>query len=462
MPNRHSRYTFTSVLQIIILFVLVSLFFFPFTLSLQAEDTKEETRVVIISPHQENILSELTPQFIRWHQEKYGQAVTIDWRNVGGSTDTLRFIRSEFTAKPNGIGIDVLFGCGVDPYLDLKQEKILASCSIPEEILSSIPQNYQGIPIRDPDNQWLGVTLASFGILHNLRVLDYNHLPLSRRWEELTNPKLRHWLAISDPRNSGSMYTMMAVILQSYGWEHGWTVLTGIFANSESVCRYAAEPPRQTTYGNAASSICIDFYGFTQVNAMGKTNMMFVLPEDFSILSPDSIAMLKGAEHPVIAQRFIEFILSETGQKLWMFPVGNPEGPVHSPLLRMPVRKDLYSRYPEFSPVENSPYDTQSNPTFAFDNVKAYQQCDIICALIGAQLIDTHFELCRAWDAAIAKGKTDSVLAELSKPIITEAEAMELLKADWKDPIQRNRLKIRWQTEAQDRYKAIRKNLLSD
>ena len=156
----------------------------------------------------------------------------------------------------------------------------------------------------------------------------------------------------------------------------------------------------------------------------------------------------------------------EEGQKLWMFPVGTPEGPARSALLRMPIRKDLYNRYPQYSPVQNSPFHDKStdmngntNSTFTLDNDLAYKRRDLVCGLIGAQLIDTHPELRKAWAEGIRKGKAEETLIRLSKPLITEDELQSLLQNEWKDPIQKNRIKIRWQIEAQARCRAIRKEL---
>ena len=58
--------------------------------------------------------------------------------------------------------------------------------------------------------------------------------------------------------------------------------------------------------------------------------------------------MLKGGKNPLEANHFIEFVLGEKGQKLWMFPAGAPGGPTQSTLLRMPVRENIYRDYPEF------------------------------------------------------------------------------------------------------------------
>ena len=461
-PGSKSRLTFHFLSRLLPSLSFLFLFYFIFFSSTTLGQTTQPVTISILTPHTEEVRTEFSILFQNWYRQKYGKPVFLDWRNVGGSSDTLRFIRSEYASKPEGIGLDILFGCGIDPYYDLKAEGILASTLLRNETLLSIPASHQGTLLRDPDSYWYGVTIATFGILHNLRVLNYNDLPQARRWSDLAGPELQGWVSLSDPRNSGSMYSMMEAILQFYGWKKGWWILTGMAANSESIGRYATDPPRQTTYGNSASSICIDFYGFTQVLGAGKENMLFVIPEDFFILSPDCIALLKGAPEPTVARQFIELVLSEEGQKVWMLPLGVPGGPSKASLLRMPVRKDVYEKYPDYSPLTVSPYESQkdvkenSEPEFHFNNELAYKRRDVVCALIGAQLIDTHQELSAAWIEAIRSGKSSEALKQLGAPLVSEEKVEKILQEEWLVPAQRNRLKISWQKQAQDRYRSLR------
>ena len=82
---------------------------------------------------------------------------------MGGTSEVLRFIRSEFNNKPGGIGIDVFFGGGLEPYLALKKEQLLRPYALPQELLKNIPPGLGGVPLYDPDYTWYGATLAGFG-----------------------------------------------------------------------------------------------------------------------------------------------------------------------------------------------------------------------------------------------------------------------------------------------------------
>src|SRR3990170_8562187 len=75
-------------------------------------------RLVVITPHNEQIRYEVGEAFGKWHVERFGERVEIDWRRVGGSTDVLRLLTAQYEAlaakgeEERGAGYDVVFGGG--------------------------------------------------------------------------------------------------------------------------------------------------------------------------------------------------------------------------------------------------------------------------------------------------------------------------------------------------------------
>src|SRR5262249_10939960 len=53
-------------------------------------------RVVIITPHIDSIRHEFGRAFAVWHREHFGESAEVEWRQVGGTSDALRFVQSEF------------------------------------------------------------------------------------------------------------------------------------------------------------------------------------------------------------------------------------------------------------------------------------------------------------------------------------------------------------------------------
>lgn len=412
-----------------------------------------EPEVWVITPHVSSITEEFGGAFARWHAARYGEPARVEWRNVGGTADALRFVLSEFAAKPQGIGLDCFFGGGPEPYLLLADRGLLEPHRLPDDVLAGIPQHAHGVEIYDPEFRWYGAAISSFGILQNLRVQQVLGLPLARRWADLAAPRLYGWVGVGDPRKSGTMNNMFEALLQAYGWTQGWRYLTCIAGNTARFDLLSSTTAKDVTLGQTAYGFAIDFYGFSQIALAGRTNLTFVLPEDFSALSADGLAILKGAPHRRIAERFLEFVLSEAGQKLWHLPRGHPEGPRRYSIERMSVRPDLYPRYRDVSNIAFSPFELQQR--FQYDARLARERREVVAALAGALLVDTHPELRRAWRAVIAADAVPDLVDELSAMPLSDEEARTLARGAWQDAALRNRKRLEWQTWAHAKYRRL-------
>ncbi|MBI3991587.1 MAG: hypothetical protein HY350_05500, partial [Candidatus Omnitrophica bacterium] len=82
--------------------------------------------LTIISPHWDGVKKEFTKKFREWYKKNHRNGVEIEWLDQGGTSDDLRFIKSEFIRTPDGINADLFWGGGLDPYLDLSEKGLLA------------------------------------------------------------------------------------------------------------------------------------------------------------------------------------------------------------------------------------------------------------------------------------------------------------------------------------------------
>ena len=85
-----------------ILLVLATILALPFVFRQEtgARDWRPGDPVlVIISPHNEAIRHEFGLAFSRWHQRRYGKPVKVDWRNIGGATEIMRYLQSEYVSS---------------------------------------------------------------------------------------------------------------------------------------------------------------------------------------------------------------------------------------------------------------------------------------------------------------------------------------------------------------------------
>lgn len=419
-----------------------------------------ENEVIVISPHWDGIKEETSRAFTAWHQKKYGSPATIRWREAGGGTSQIiKLLRAEYQSHPSA-GIDVLYGGGIDPFLDLEQNHLLTRYDPPAEILSQIPAKLNGVDIIDPNHEWFGASLAGFGIIVNEQVRQAIGLPKIRTWSDLADPRLKGWVSGCDPRQSGSVLTIYETILQTNGWEKGWGILMAMSGNVRSFFPGAPSVGLEVGMGDSACGISIDLYGNAQVGYYGANNISFVLPQGQTVITPDSIAILKNPPHPEVAQHFVEFVLSREGQLLWMLPKGSPGGAVHNIINRMSVWPSLYDELAGKTPIATDPFQTKSD--FVYSSSLGSRRRAILSALIGAWMIDTHDRLVRAWVALhsstvqkLSAERRETLMSEFMKPPCPEEELFHLAENDWKDPIKRSALVNRWQNEALAHYKDI-------
>jgi len=422
-------------------------------LPLVTPPARGENPLVILSPHNEAIREEFETAFSRWHSTRFGQPVDIDWRMVGGSSESIRFVLSEFSRKPDGIGIDLFFGGGHEPFYELAEKHLAVPHPLPKAILDGLGSDVAGIELRAADFSWYGAAISTFGILQNLRVLERTHLPRVQRWEDLVRPELKGWVGAGDPRGSGTMHVMFESFLQAKGWNEGWNLLTRLAGNTRRFDRISSTTAKDAAVGETAYALSVDFFAFTQIAAAGKTNLTFILPVDFAAVSPDGIAMLRGAPHSEIARRFLEFVLSDSGQKLWFLPRGHPEGPVRHSIERMPVRPALYQTFADISNIPTSPFDLPAG--FRYDARRAQQRRGVVATLAGAMFVDVHDDLKSAWDAIIQRGLRPDDLAEFGKPPLTESEARDLAAQGWREAAVRAERRSAWQRWAQQKFRRL-------
>jgi len=333
--------------------------------------------------------------------------------------------RRAFLDSGVGIGIDVMFGGGSFDFIQQADAGRLVAGDVmrrhPEWFSEqSIPQSVSGEPFYDPKGRWIGAALSSFGICYNtdsLRRLGVASPPTG--WEDLANPVYFNEVALTDPSKSGSAAKAFEMILQQKmqqaGEEHlgeGWTAGLNLIQAAAANARYftdaAGRAPMDVAAGDAAIGMCIDFYGRFQSEFVagpdGASRLVYVTPEGGSSVGVDPIAIIRGAPNREVAEKFVDFVLSIEGQKLWNFRVGTPGGPTKYALRRLPVRKELYA--PEFTAFRSDPtvFPYEDAKLFTYHAAWTAPLFRVIGLVIRVMCQDSHDELAAAWRALVAAG----------------------------------------------------------
>jgi spermidine/putrescine-binding protein len=209
------------------------------------------------------------------------------------------------------------------------------------------------------------------------------------------------------------------------GWLQGLQLIGRIGGNARYFTDSATKVPLDVSKGDAAIGLAIDFYGRYQAEYSrapdGTERMIFVTPEGGSSASSDPVSLLRGAPHKELAVRFIQFLLSEDGQKLWDYRPGEEGGPTKYALHRLPIRRTFYpSEQAWINQVFESHYphltDNLADPTinpyeigkkFTYRKRWTGYHFNIHRNLIKVMCMDSGEELKAAWAAIQQHGGTD-------------------------------------------------------
>lgn len=260
----------------VILFLAAFMVALPFLFKPKTEKAEwniSDPVLVAISPHNEAIRQEFATAFSKWHNEKFGQPVRIDWRSIGGTTEIMRFLCSEYIGSMEGwclrngmdfpstaasamldgrevdasrenaallsairaayrtndspeiasSRIDILFGGGSYDHGKAAEQGLTVKPWEADEIPVGIIADENGaelIPKELSGDTWrtdyfYGAVLSTFGICWNKdRLVDCGIGEPPMTWRDLASPKFFGQVGVADPTKSGSVSKAYEMIVQ--------------------------------------------------------------------------------------------------------------------------------------------------------------------------------------------------------------------------------------------------------
>lgn len=465
--------------------------------------------LVVVTPHVAQIRAEFERAFVTWHQRVYKKPARIVWLVPGGTSEIVKQLQAKYNAaiasgeiakdgscKPGTIPVDMMMGGGSYDHTRLKQgDQIIDKIpmSVPagfskEQLDAWFGENSIGTQnLYDPDQYWIGTALSAFGIVYNKELLRELGRPEPRGFDDLTHSDLAGWVALADPRQSGSITTSFDSVLAHYGWDRGWKILRDMCANTRYFTNSSTLPPIDVGQGEAAAGLAIDFYGRNQAQAvlgpgqsLESSRVGYVDPAGAVYIDADPISILRGGPNPELARRFIEFCLSDEGQALWQFrprteaddgrprnEAGEPMGPERYALRRLPVRRALYGdRFWPYLMDQVRPFDVASK-----DKPSGWRSS--IGIMMGAFAIDSAADQRAAWAALNAARRTQAfpvaILAEMERhfyswptqqmpdgtTLVFSAPNFRPIRELWKDPEQQARCRIAYTRHFRESYATV-------
>src|SRR6266850_2916542 len=280
-----------------------------------------ENELNLITPVSKFIHDAALKAFADFAKEKWN--VTVKVSAIPAGTPVAYGRITEWKGKPE---VDIFWGGESALFEKLAEQKLLQKVEVSKAAWESIPASIgkpKPIPLKDKDGYWIGTALEPYGLVYNPKRIQRLGAPEPKEWDDLLNPKLKGEVAQCAPTRSSSSNATYEVILSLYGEEKGWEWLTRLAANTGHFTARSRDVPTVVAKGEFAAGFAVPSYMAFEEKLAGF-DIKFVAPKN-AFVTPEPVAILAGARNPKAARAFIEFLLTERGQKVFMerglFPV---------------------------------------------------------------------------------------------------------------------------------------------
>ncbi len=272
-----------------------------------------ENEFYLITPVSKDVHDPALKAFAAYVKKKYN--VDMKTSAIPQGTPVAYGQIVEWRGKPQA---DVFWGGEGTLFDSLADQGLLDQVQIPQQMWNEIPATIGkpiGLPLKDDKRFWVGTTLEPYGLIYQPKLLQRLGVTI-KDWDDLLNPKLKGQIAQCTPDRSSSSHASYEVILAIHGWEKGWDWLKRLAANTGIFTARSRDVPNVVSKGEFAVGFAVPSYmAFAEV--LGGYDVKFVYPTN-AYVTPEPMAVLKGAPHPKAGHAFIEFLLTEEGQKIFM------------------------------------------------------------------------------------------------------------------------------------------------
>jgi iron(III) transport system substrate-binding protein len=273
-----------------------------------------ENELNLITPVSKFIHDAALKAFADYAKEKWNVTVKVNAIPAGTPVAYGRIV--EWKGKPE---VDIFWGGESALFEKLAEQKLLQKLEISKESWDSVPASIgkpKPIPLKDKDGFWVGTTLEPYGLVYHPKKIQRLGVPDLKEWDDLLNPKLRGEVAQCAPTRSSSSNATYEVILSMYGEDKGWEWLKKLGANTGLFTARSRDVPTVVAKGEYAAGFAVPSYMAFEEKLAGF-DIKFAAPKN-AFVTPEPMAIVAGARNPKAARAFIEFLLTERGQRIFM------------------------------------------------------------------------------------------------------------------------------------------------
>jgi iron(III) transport system substrate-binding protein len=281
----------------------------------EGDDAARETgdastrTLTIYSGREEELVAPLFDMF----EQETGIDVEVRY---GDSAELAATIAEEGENSP----ADVFFAQDPGSLGAVEGEGLLAD--LPEDVLGRVDERF-----RDPDGHWVGTSGRARVLVYNTDALSEDELPDSI-WD-FTDPKWKG--KIGFPPTNASFQAFVTAMRLTAGDERAREWLEGIKANEPKL--YERNTP--VVEAAAAGEIDVGFVNHYYLYVVKEeqpdapvANHYLTGDDPGALVSVAGVAVLESSDQPEAGHRFVDFLLSEEGQRFYATEAEEAEYPL--------------------------------------------------------------------------------------------------------------------------------------
>ncbi len=221
-------------------------------------------------------------------------------------------------AEKNNPQADVWYGAPSENHVVLKEKGLSQPYTSPNA--KELADKF-----KDREGYWTSFYMNPLGFASNLTTLKQKGVDPPTSWADLLNPAFKAQVQTPSPQTSGTGYNMVAALVMIMGEDKAFDYLKKLHPSIQTYTQSGTAPSKAAAIGQAG--VGIQFTpAFLELIGEGYP-LKITFPKEGVGFEAPAISILKGAPHPDLAKKLVDWSISIPGQnaltdaKTYFFPV---------------------------------------------------------------------------------------------------------------------------------------------
>ena len=290
--------------------LFASLFFLDILLFIQPVRAQHE-QLVLLMPTPSKYLEPYIDKFKDWYFEQTGKTIEVEHVRMGGVQCVDHVEKQE--KRPYE---DIVASIGYEEIERLRIGGYLESYSSPNARF--IPETIFGTLVgKHPEGYYTGFSISAYGIMVNSEVLESEGLPVPTGYTDLAfNTKYSGRIVMGCPIVSRIAHGNIEVMLAHFGWVQGWKASIHLASLVNEFTATTGKANDLTAEGEYAT--VLTKYSYCYEYTEKGYPVEWVWPVEGTNIYVLYTALLHGAKNEENAKLWVDWMLSEEGQRAWV------------------------------------------------------------------------------------------------------------------------------------------------